>query len=246
MDLTAIILSAMAFALGGLLKGATGAGAPVVGGPVLAVFVDVRFAVAVFAIPNLLTNLSQGWRYRSHQGSRTFVVKLAVAGLAGAAAGTLLLAWLPSNLLMGIVAVIVLVYVVFRLMRPSWQLSRTIADRIVLPVGLLGGAMQGAGGISAPVSITFLNAIGMSRPEFIATISVFFAAMSVAQVPMLAALGLMTREAFFASLLALIPMFVFMPVGEWLAKHISKSHFDRVTLLLLIAIAFKLIHDAVA
>ncbi len=246
MDLTSIIFATIAFALGGLLKGATGAGAPVVGVPVLAVLVDVRFAVAVFATPNLLTNLWQGWRYRHHQGARAFVWKLAVAGIAGAAAGTLLLAWLSPDLLMGVVAAIVLAYVVFRLLRPDWHLSRAAANRIVLPVGALGGALQGAGGISAPVSITFLNAIGMSRLEFIATISVFFAAMSVVQVPMLAALGILTLDAFVASLLALIPLFGFMPAGEWLARRVSKVLFDRMILLLLTTIAIKLLYNALA
>lgn len=245
MDVTTIIIAAAAFALGGLLKGATGAGAPVVGVPVLAVLVDVRFAVAVFATPNLLTNLWQGWRFRGDQGGRAFVWKFAFAGVAGAAVGTLLLAWLSPDLLMGVVAAIVLAYVIFRLLRPDWSLPRDLADRLALPVGFLGGAMQGAGGISAPVSVTYLNAIGLSRPEFIATISVFFAAMSVVQVPMLAVLGILTPEAFVASLLALVPLFAFMPVGDWLARRVSKDLFDRMILLLLTAIAFKLIWNAV-
>ena len=53
-----------AFALGGTLKGATGAGAPIITIPVIAAFYDVRIAVIIMVIPNLLTNISQIYQFR--------------------------------------------------------------------------------------------------------------------------------------------------------------------------------------
>ena len=44
---------AIAFAMGGILKGATGAGAPIIAIPVLALLYNVQFAVAVFIIPSV-------------------------------------------------------------------------------------------------------------------------------------------------------------------------------------------------
>ncbi|WP_346909097.1 hypothetical protein [uncultured Roseibium sp.] len=61
-DLALILPALLACVLGGLLKGATGAGAPVIGVPVLAALTDVQFAVAVFVTSNLLTNVNQAWR----------------------------------------------------------------------------------------------------------------------------------------------------------------------------------------
>ena len=54
-DTITIIAILIAFALGGILKGATGAGAPIVTIPVIAAFYDVRVAVIIMVIPNLLT-----------------------------------------------------------------------------------------------------------------------------------------------------------------------------------------------
>ena len=54
----------VAFALGGTLKGATGAGAPIITIPVIAAFYDVRIAVIIMVIPNLLTNISQIYQFR--------------------------------------------------------------------------------------------------------------------------------------------------------------------------------------
>lgn len=104
--------------------------------------------------------------------------------------------------------------------------------------------MQGAGGLSAPVSVTFLNAMKLERSEFIATIAVFFLTMSFVQIPALAALGILTPERAAMSLLATIPLFGAMPIGAWLARRISRETFDRVILALLAVIALRLLYAA--
>ena len=84
----------------------------------------------------------------------------------------------------------------------------------------------------------------MDRAEFIGTISVFFFAMSVTQIPSLVALGILDWERFGLSLVALIPLFGAMPVGEWAARRVSKATFDKIILLLLFVIALRLLYDA--
>lgn len=246
MTLTDIAFAAAAVALGGLLKGATGAGAPVVGVPILAMLFDVPTAVAIFVIPNLFSNIWQGWQYRASQVSRRFTWGFALAGGAGAGLGSVMLATLPQQALMGGLAAVVLMYIGFRLLRPDWKLASGAADRLVMPVGFVGGVMQGAGGISAPVSVTFLNAIRLDRAAFIATISVFFMIMSVVQIPLLASFGILTPHRAALSLAAMVPLFLAMPVGARLTRHVSKATFDRMILVLLTVIALKLVWDALA
>ena len=244
MSQTDILLALIGLGLGGVLKGATGAGAPVIGVPVLAVIFNVPMAVAIFTIPNLLTNIWQGWQYRGDQISTRFTLIYAGTGALGAGFGSMLLAFLPGEVLMGVVAGVVLLYIAFRVLRPDWHLSRPMADRLCAPVGLIGGMMQGAGGISAPVSVTFLNAMRLDRKQLIATIAVFFCAMSVVQIPLLAGLGIMTGKIALLSLAAMVPLYAGMPIGAWLARRVSKAAFDKIILLLLTVIAVKLMFDA--
>lgn len=245
MDHWPYLLAAAGIAAGGFLKGATGAGAPVIGVPILAIVFDVPKAVAIFSVINLLSNIWQSWAYRKDVTDRRFVWWFAAAGGAGAAAGTVLLATLPTEVLMASLAGVVGAYIVLRLSRPDWKLSWDTARRIGPAVGFAGGMMQGAGGISAPVSVTFLNAMRLSRSEFIGTISVFFLAMSVFQVPVLAGFGILTWERVGLAIVALIPMFVGVPIGAWAARHLSKESFDKAILVLLAVIALKLLRDAV-
>ena len=241
-----MILAFFALLLGGILKGATGAGSPVIAVPLLAIQYDVPTAVALFSIPNLLSNAWQGWNYRGHVPSPGFAGIFAGTGIAGAAVGTVMLANLAPRFLLVAVASVVFAYVAFRLMRPSWQLSRPAADRLVVPAGFLGGILQGAAGVSAPVSVTFLNAMRLERAVFIGTISIFFFAMSAIQLPMLVAYDLLTLELFGLSLVAFIPLLVGMPIGAWLAKRISRETFDWVILAVLVVVAARLMFEGLA
>lgn len=239
-----ITLAICAIALGGILKGATGAGAPIVAVPILAMVYDVPLAVTVFVIPNLLSNVWQGWRYRAHRLPWRFAWAFAGGGAAGSAVGTWMLARLPSQTLLLLTALAVFIYIAFRLMRPDWRLGFGVARRLALPVGAVAGVLQGAAGVSAPISITFLNAMGLERAAFIPTISLFFAVMSCVQIPLLAGYGFLTPERLALGLGALAVIMGFMPLGAALARRVSKQAFDRLILCLLALVALRLAWSA--
>ncbi len=240
MDWLGIILIAASFALGGVLKGATGAGSPIIGVPLVSLLYDVPTAVAVFTLPNLISNVWQGWHYRMHRAPAALTWGFAGAGAVGAAIGSVLLVTLSADVLILAVAVAVLFYIAFRILRPDWSMSLAVAERLAVAVGLLGGILQGVAGISAPVSIGFLNAIRMPRDAFIATISIFFAAMTIVQIVVLAASGVLTFDRVLVSAVAILPLLGGMPVGAYLARHVSREAFDRTILILLALIALRL------
>lgn len=242
---TAILLVGVALGIGGVLKGATGAGPPLVAIPALAALFDVQFAVAVMLVPNLITNLWQAWHFRGHMRANDFVRTFSLAGAAGVAAGTAMLANFPGEILSVLVAASVSGYVAFRLARADWIMPPALAARLYLPMGLAAGLLQGASGISAPVSLSFLNAIRLERPVFIATISMFFTSMTAVQIPFAAWFGILTPERVAVSALAILPIVACMPLGAFLARHVSRDAFDRVILVLLSALALKLVADVV-
>ena len=234
-------LVALALMLGGVLKGATGAGAPILAVPILVLLFDVRFAIVVMLVPNLLTNAMQAWRYRAELPPKDFVLPLILAGLVGVGLGTLTLASLASDTLSLFVAFAVIGYIALRLARPDWHLSMPMAKRLAAPAGLAAGFLQGASGLSAPVSITFLNAMRLPRPVFIATISLFFTSFTVLQFGALSWAGLLTLRDIAISAFALAPILLGMPIGAHLAKTLKPAVFDRLILGLLAVIALRLL-----
>lgn len=236
---TALIVAA-AFAFGGIMKGATGFGAPILAVPLLALFFDVPFAVTIFSIPNLLPNMWQSWAYRRHRLPAKFVTRFTIAGAFGAGIGTYMLANVSAEILSFGLACIITVYIVLRLLHPAWGLRFPIAARLAAPFGLIAGMLQGSSGLSAPVSITFLNSMKLEREQFISTISMFFVALGVVQIPMLRGFGYLTLENFALSCAAVIPLIAFMPIGARLARYISRETFDWIILIFLALLCIKL------
>ena len=245
-DLAGVIWAALALALGGILKGATGAGAPIIAVPVIALFHDVPTAVVALVLPNCFSNLWQSWTYRKSIPEGAFAWAFAGAGLVGALAGTVMLASFTPQILLLMVAGVVFLYIAFRLARPGWRLPFETARRMVLPAGLAAGILQGATGVSAPVSITFLNAIGFERRVFIGTISIFFLAMTLIQIPLLIGYGMLTPHLALLSAAALLPILGGMPIGAALAQRIPREVFDKVILALIAVVAARLAWSALA
>lgn len=245
MDPAQIAVAFLCLAVGGILKGATGAGAPVLVVPALTMMFDVRFAVVVMLMPNLITNLWQTWRFRHKRLPTGFNVRFAGSGAIGVIIGTLILANLSPEVLSLVVAFAVFAYIGFRFARPDWVIPFARARTLSIPAGLVAGMLQGASGLSAPVSLSFLNAMRLERPYFISTASIFFVSITVLQIPTLDTLGLLTWDRLLVSFAALVPILAFMPVGARIARRFSKDVFDRVILVLLACLAVKLVFDAV-
>lgn len=245
-DLDAVTLVAIlaALALGGLVKGATGAGTPIVAVPVMAAFYDVRLAVVVMVVPNLVSNFWQMRRFRRARLPRDFARTFAIGGAVGAALGTGLLAVLPEAALALLIAGAVALYVLLRLVRPDLRLAFATARAMVLPVGTAAGVLQGAAGISGPISVSFLSAMRLERPVFIATVSAFFVAMSAVQLLALVAVGLMTPGRLALSVVAILPVLAAMPLGNWVGGRLSARVFDRIILTLLTVMSARLAWSA--
>jgi hypothetical protein len=239
-----VIIALLTFAIAGIIKGAIGSGVPVVVVPVLTMLYDVKLAIAVLVAPNLFSNALQVWQYRQHLLPLRFLLSFAVAGGAGIVLGTWGLVVLSPTLLSLGVAAAILLYLIIKLAKRTATLPFTVAKRIVLPVGLLAGVLQGAAGMSAPASVTFLNAMRLERPVFIGSISVFFVAITLVQIPALLSAGILTWERSLYSLAALLVILAAMPLGARLGKRLPHRWFDRLIMCLLATIAIKIVVDA--
>lgn len=240
-----MIIALLTLVAAGIVKGAIGSGVPVIVVPVLTMLYDVKLAIAVLIAPNLFSNVLQVWQYRHHLLPLRFLAAFSLSGGLGIVLGTWGLVVLsPTLLSLGVAAAIVL-YLVVKLANRQVILPFTTAKRVVMPVGLLAGVLQGAAGMSAPASVTFLNAMQLERQVFIGSISVFFVAITCVQIPALLSAEILTLERAYYSFIALFIILSAMPIGARLGKRLPHRWFDNLIMLLLASIAVKIIVDAV-
>lgn len=240
MSLDFFLIVFVALGLGGVVKGAIGLGLPIVAVPVLAAFLGVPHALAIIMAPLIVTNAWQIWQYRHERADAPFLAPLVVCGLAGIALGTWALTELPVNTLSLTLATIVTLYIGLTLAKPHVTLSPTRGRRIAPGVGFVGGVLQGATGISAPVTVTFIHALRLERGPFIFAVSVMFVCWALVQSASLAIAGVLTPLRLLEGILALVPIALGMPLGNWLAKKASRKAFERLIIGILAVMAVRL------
>lgn len=236
-----IVVILLSLFMGGVVKGVTGAGAPIVAIPVIAAIVDLPTAVMIMLVPNALTNIRQALMFRKALPEKRFLIPYLIGGGLGVLLGTALLTGLPTRGLEVLVACAVLLYVAFRLAKPSVGLSRAIADKLALPAGAIAGVLQGATGLSAPATLGFLSAAKLARPAFVGTVALLFLVFSITHIVSLAFLQFFTPDIALMSLLALAPVLAGMRLGSYFADRVPQSTFEYIVLALLVAISAKML-----
>ena len=243
MDLQAIIIMFLALAAGAVVKGATGMGLPLVALPVLTAVFGLQHAVGLMTIPLIVTNVWQVWRFRAEARAPrlVFMPRFLLGGVVGIVIGTWALTTFPERLLVLALGIILLSYVALRLAAPHWSLSLRLAQRLGPLAGIGGGTLQGATGISAPIGVTFIHSMNLERAAHVFAVSAMFLTFSVVQLPALWIAGVLRPEWLLQGLFALIPILLFMPMGQWASGKLSRKAFDRMILVFLGLIGLKMV-----
>lgn len=244
-DPQALTVIFVAIVLGALIKGVTGSGLPQIAIPVMAIFLGVERSVVVMAIPGIVSNAWLIWRFRGYFGKTRDLPILLSTGIVGAVGGTWLLKALDPRILSGVLALIIVVYILVRQFKPELELSPTATRRLSPPVGLAAGTLQGATGISGPLVTTWLHSYRLEPPVYIVSLVTLFQVFGAVQAVTLFSVGLFTPSRVFEGMLAVVPMAIALPIGARLATRMSPKTFDVWVMLLLLGSATKLAHSAI-
>ena len=243
MDITTLLLIFIAVGAGAIAKGATGMGMPLIAVPFIAATLGLQHAIAVLLLPILVSNAAQLWRFRGARGDDRFkfLPPMLITCALGVIGGTWFLTSTPERGLALTLGILLLGYLALRLAKPHFALDAQTAKRFALPAGLGAGLLHGATGISAPIGVTFIHAMRLGRDPHVYAVSAMFLVLAVVQAPALWVAGVLRPEWLLQSVFALIPTFIFMPVGQWLAGKLSVQAFDRMILVFLGVIGVKMV-----
>ncbi|NIW23344.1 MAG: TSUP family transporter [Gammaproteobacteria bacterium] len=238
------IVICIALVAGGLTKGLTGLGLPMVAIPIMAAFLGVERAVLIMIVPTVALNVWQAWTYRDCVDDMPEMRRLLLPGLPGAALGAGVLYLTPDRWLATGLALWISSYLVFRLVHSDFALSMSARRRLAPATGFAAGAMQAATGICAPVIAPYLDALGLTSRSYVFAISTAFSAFAGAHFLVLLALQAYSVEQLIVSFIALIPGILAMRPGMWLREIVAQSVFTFVIRTVLAVMAVRLIYGA--
>jgi uncharacterized membrane protein YfcA len=229
---------------GGLVKGVTGLGLPLIAIPVIAGELGVERAVLVLIVPGVLMNAYQAWTHRAYRHDVPELVRILLWGLPGAAAGASVLYFASDRVLTMVLALWIVAYLLLLWFRPGLTLTEGTRCRLTPLVGLLSGAMQTSTGISAPVIGSYLHALRLRPAAYVFAVAVPFGTFAAAHFVALILFRAYPPEALLESTLAVLPAVVFIAVGERMRRYIRPAGFDLIVRGVLAAMALRLLFVA--
>ncbi len=236
------VLGALAF--GGFTKGLTGLGLPLITVPVLAGVFGVERAVLIMVIPSAVLNHYAAWVHRDTRGELPELPRILLGGVPGVALGAALLLRGSDRWLATVLAVWLLAYVLLRVLHPHLRISSGTRRRWSPLIGLSSGALQAATGVSAPILIPYVDALGVSTRAYVFGLCVCFGAFATGHFAIVAGSGLYTPELLGQTLFALVPALLFIQVGIWARRFVSPLWFDWIIRFILVVMAGRLLYGA--
>jgi uncharacterized protein len=242
--LALVLASIAAVLLAAFVKGAIGFGFPTLGTPLLALAVDVKSAVALLVIPNLVMDGLQLRRSGPIGDAPRRLAPLLVFTMIGTVIGTKLLVALSPRAVTLLLGGFVLGYVVLDLARFSPRVPAHWELRLAAPVGLVAGIMGGITNAPGTAIALYFVALGMDKKEFVRSIAFTFLVVKTVQLVTLVWYGLLGWNLVLASLgLAAVASAGF-GLGLRLQDRLDQTSFNRAVLVFLAVLGVWLVAKA--
>ena len=216
-------------------------GFPIVATPLLALALDVKTAVAVSIIPNIVMDSVQTVCGGGTWSTVRRIAVLLVFGIIGMFVGTHLLAVLPPRVATLSLGVFVLLFVTVSLtgvtlrVEPAWE--RWLSP----PIGFIAGILGGLTNVPGTALVIYFRALGMGKQEFVRSVAMSFMTYKIVQLIAVAYYGLLTVDLVLISVaLTLVGLAAFY-LGLKVQDRLPEKTFNRVVVTFLSALGVWLV-----
>src|SRR5215470_5381827 len=225
----------------GTVKGTAGLGFPTLATPLLSLIVDVKTAVVLLILPNIVMDGIQFLRRGAPVATIRRLLPLLVTGGIGTVVGTRLLIVLPARAVLLLLGGFVLSFVVLNATRFSPRLPPAWEPWAGPVAGFVAGVVGGVTNVPGTPLAMYFHALGMPKADFLASAAFTFLIYKVVQIIAVAWYGLLT-SALAATSLALtgIALAGFLG-GLWIQNRLDQRAFNRAVLALLGALGLWLV-----
>ena len=233
-----ILISATLF-IAGIVKGFLGIGLPAAAMGLLTLVLSPTHAVALLAIPILLTNFTQFIKSQHRADSMKTYWPMALTILLSIFITSFFLSRYPTSLLTITIGAAMVIVALNGLI--GWKLRLGPSYSIKIGVGLVAGILGGLSSIWSPPVATYMIARGLEKERFIAATGFVFL---VGAAPLSLGLylgGVLTNAILQQSLLGLLFVMGGFRIGEILRGKISQVYFQKAVLIAFFLIGLRLI-----
>ena len=239
------LFSAVAVLVSAIVKGAIGFGFPTLSTPLLALVIDVKVAVAVLILPNIVMDSVQVARRGGVVDTARRLWVVIVFGMIGTVIGTWLLVLMPARLVTLTLGVFVVLFVVLNATPFSPRVPAHWERWLSAPAGLIAGIVGGVTNVPGTALVVYFYALGMEKHEFVRSIALSFVIYKIVQLATLAWYGIMTWRLVPATLGLTVAALAGFAMGLRIQDRLDQAMFNRAVLVFLAALGIWLTIRAV-
>ncbi len=242
-----LALIALAVFGGGMTKGISGVGLPIVTVSIVvtANLLEPREAIALLVVPILITNLWQVSRAGSLFEPVKRHARLLIAFLLFLWLGSLMLAAFDTKVLFIVLGACVAIFAGTSLWKPRPEPLQPGTERWAGPVaGFLGGLLGGLTTIWGPPLMIYLVLLKLPKDEWVRTVALIWTAGAIPLTMFYWSNGVLNPSNVWLSAAACLPGMIGILVGEQIRKWINEEAFRKAMLVLLFLVGLNLIRRA--
>lgn len=240
--LLAVVLAIYLFA--GFVKGAMGFGLPVVAVTVLPFLIPVETALALNAMVIMTTNIQQiGQAGAARDGFRAaWPMMLGMALMVPV--GALFTAGISTAALMTILGSFVLLFVVSSFLNPALRVPLGWERRIGFAMGLVSGFVGALTSSPGPIFVMYVVSLHLARPVYMAALGFIMTLFGFVVTASYIGVGIVRWEHVPTGVLATVPAFLGMWLGNAAGRKLGVDAFRRIVLGMLGVLAVLMIRRA--
>lgn len=244
LPLASIAVAAVVVFLAYTVFGLTGFGSTIVGAPLLAHVLPIRFIVPMMLVFDLAAGLLLGVRNRGDIDRRE-LFRLAPFIAIGMLVGVTALVRAPERWLLGGLGAFVFAYACWSLAQRGSP--RPVSARWVAPAGVAGGVFTALYGSGGPIYTTYLARRVGDANRLRATLATLIFCTAWARLPLFSASGLMQQPSLLPLAFLLLPCAVLgYFIGSRLHRRLAPRQAARTLWILLLASGGSLVWRALA
>ncbi len=243
MDVAVLAAICGTFLLAGFVKGVVGLGLPTVSLALLTAVLGLPQAMALLLVPSFVTNLLQALS----GGNAVIILRrhwtFFLLATATVWVGALALTRLETELLAGLLGLLLVVYAVVNLAGLRLAIPVQRQPLIGSVFGVTNGILTGMTGSFVVPGVMYLQATGMDRTMLVQAMGILFTLSTLALALALGGGGFLNAELGGLSAAALVPAVAGLMFGQKVRGRLSESRFRTALFLALLAMGIHLLRN---
>ena len=245
-DLQTITLISLGIFTGGIVKGISGVGLPVVTIAIIINFVPAPVALATVVIPILVTNLWQAARAGGLLAPLREFAPMIIAFICTLVITAYFVVNINEKALFGVIGVCFTIFTLSNMIRPPANPLSPGVRRWLAPLsGFLSGIIGGVSTIWGPPMMMYLMLLKLPKDTWVRVIGLVWLTGAIPLTLSYLANGMLNSVTIPLSLYACLPGMGGIFIGEAIRKRIDQELFRKIILAALLMIGLNLIRQAV-